>query len=84
MRTYMTLLEYAQAEDEMSVAEVAPAMEELDANDIDIASRLEDVIFNLRSYTDGDGRPDYSLGVEAGCEMAADMVENLLKSVRGQ
>lgn len=39
---------------------------------------LEDLVFRLRSYSGGQGHPQYRLGVEEGLELAASMVESLI------
>lgn len=52
----------------------------LEASDICVVSRLEDLVSRLRAHRDQTGG-DYSLGFERGLEMAAQMVENLKKSL---
>lgn len=49
-----------------------------------LEERLADIVFKLRSHSEPlneslDG--DYSLGVEAGFEMAAEMIENLIRQL---
>lgn len=43
---------------------------------------LKDVVFKLRSYTSNqDG--DRGLGIEEGMQLAADMIENLIRRIEG-
>lgn len=44
--------------------------------------QLENLIFKLRSYQDSESG-EYALGVEAGMNRAADMIENMLNRLRG-
>lgn len=61
--------------------------EEIVEEAFDTDAALADIIFKLRSYSEplneslGD---DYGIGVEAGCEMAAEMIENLLRQMSEQ
>jgi hypothetical protein len=48
----------------------------------DIEKKLEDLVFKLQSYQDPD-IGEYSAGVEAGMQRAADMLQNLLNRLRG-
>lgn len=52
--------------------------------EIDVAARLSDFVFKLRAHSEPLNESfdaDYSLGVEAGCEMAAEMIENLIRQL---
>lgn len=77
MRKFMSLMEFSDHE--------APVMASVHNNEvkIDIPSRLEDIVFRLRSYSETTGG-DYSDGFEDGLEMAAEMIENLLNSIKGE
>jgi hypothetical protein len=57
----------------------APAQPQLDE---ELVQEMEKLIFKLRSYQDPD-IGEYSAGVEAGMNRAADMVQNLLNRLRG-
>lgn len=48
-----------------------------------LKENLQEAVFKMRSYSDDTGG-DYSLGFESGLEMAATMIENILKTVEGQ
>jgi hypothetical protein len=48
----------------------------------ELVQDMEKLIFKLRSYQDPD-IGEYSAGVEAGMNRAADMVQNLLNRLRG-
>lgn len=53
--------------------------------EIHVTDRLADLVFKLRSHSEplmeSASAQDYSLGVEAGCEMAAEMIENLIRQL---
>ncbi len=46
---------------------------------VDMRERLEEALFKIRSHMDDTGG-EYSLGFESGLEMAAQIIENVLKS----
>lgn len=81
LRTYIDILEYYST---------APVQVELLESDIVVENQqdrlhelLLDAVFKMRSYvepTEG----DYALGFEAGLEMAAGMIDNILKSIEGR
>lgn len=54
---------------------------ELDEKEVDVVARLEEIVFRLRAHQDNTGG-DYSFGFESALEMAAEMVENLLTSLK--
>lgn len=63
---------------------VAPAPEpEVMDESVSIEERLEDIVFKLRSHSSS-SEGDMALGEEAGCEMAAEMIENLLRQMGDQ
>ena len=81
LRDFITVVDFASSEDEPqtvieeSFDDAAPSVED----------RLADLVFKLRSHSEplneSVGGDDYSLGVEAGCEMAAEMIENLIRQL---
>lgn len=54
---------------------------------VSVSDLLADLVFKLRVYSEplneafGD---NYNLGVEAGCEMAAEMLQNLIRQLSEQ
>lgn len=78
IRSYLTILEY------YSEGEPAPVVvEQIEiAPVVDYSSRLNDILFKLRNYSDQTGG-EYSLGFEQGLEMAAAMIENLINAEQG-
>ncbi len=52
-----------------------------DSTDHELITKLEDLIFKMKSYQSSDGGPD-SIGIEMGMAMAADMLRDLLDSMR--
>jgi hypothetical protein len=80
LRDFITVVDFAY-----SVSEPQNIIEESFDYDVpSVEDRLADLVFKLRSHSEPlnesvDG--DYSLGVESGCEMAAEMIENLIRQL---
>jgi hypothetical protein len=78
MRKFIMLAEQGMALlDEPAQEEGMPELEE---QSINVPERLREIVFRLRAHSDDTGG-DYSFGFESGCEMAAEMVENLLNAI---
>jgi hypothetical protein len=83
LRDYITVIENAWSEDEVAIE---PVVETIDEG-INVADRLSDLVFKLRAHSEPLNETlagDYGLGVEAGCEMAAEMIENLIRQLGGK
>lgn len=74
IRSYLSILEYYSNDAPVEEPIVEEPVETVDP----YKQRLADIIFDLRSHTDLTGG-EYSLGFEQGLEMAARMIENLIK-----
>jgi hypothetical protein len=60
---------------------VEPVEEFVPNYDDEMLQKMEDLIFKLKSYQDPDVG-EYSAGVEAGMNRAADMLQNLVNRLR--
>lgn len=63
-----------------------PSLEIIEEAEVPVTDLLSDLVFKLRAHSEPLNESlagDYSLGVEAGCEMAAEMIENLIKQLSG-
>lgn len=79
MRKFMMLMEDGMSSDVLGPLGVDDF--ELDEPEaVNVKERLENILFRLRSHSDNTGG-DYSFGFESGLEMAAGMIENLLKAI---
>lgn len=83
LRDFITVVDYAS-----SVPEERVLIEEsFEPEAPSVEDRLADLVFKLRSHSEPlneSAEGDYSLGVEAGCEMAAEMIENLIRQLGDQ
>lgn len=61
---------------------------EMFEEDFDYEGEIKDAIFKLRAHSEplmeSAGAADYSIGFEAGLEMAAGILENLLRRAEGE
>lgn len=83
LRDFITLVEHVWTTED-TVAE--PALEVIEEAPVSAAELLSDLVFKLRAHSEPLNESqggDYSLGVEAGCEMAAEMIENLIRQLGG-
>lgn len=76
--------------EQVELAESAPEREIIEEDiveedeGIDVPDRLRDLIFKMRAYSEPlqeSVQGDYCMGVESGLEMAAEMLENLLREM---
>lgn len=78
------LRDFITAIDNASSAQPIEIMETYVEEAQPLSDRLGDLVFKLRSHSEPMNESyvgDYSLGVEAGCEMAAEMIENLIRQL---
>lgn len=81
-RHFMNLMEFEETEPASQPAEPEgqePTQETEDKAKM-IAERLGDMVFKLRAHS-SPAEGDFALGEEAGCEMAAAMLETLLRQL---
>lgn len=81
LRELIYLIEQGGAGTDVSVSEPEAEWAE---ESVDVAERLNDLIFKMRAYSEPlneSVQGGYCLGVEAGLEMAAEMLENLLREM---
>lgn len=74
------LIEQGGVESETPSSEPEQVVEE----SVDVSERLTDLIFKMRAYSEPlteSAHGGYCMGVEAGLEMAAEMLENLLREI---
>lgn len=78
----MNLMEFEETEPASRPAEPEPQPVAPDAEERVkmLAERLGDMVFKLRAHS-SPAEGDFALGEEAGCEMAAEMLENLLRQM---
>lgn len=74
MRSYIMATEKLTLEDDQTVIEAAP----VPLPDTALLEDLEHIIFKLRAFMES-SHGDFALGVEAGMQRAAEMIENVLK-----
>lgn len=83
LREIISLIEHYYAAEEPVVEAQLEVVEE----GVAVTDLLSDLVFKLRAHSEPlneSAGGDYSLGVEAGCEMAAEMIENLIRQLSGE
>jgi hypothetical protein len=85
LREIIYLIEQADADVPLAVEH---PIVETHSPSLDVSGRLADIVFKMRAYseplTESVQDDSYSTGVEAGLEMAAEMLENLIRELDGQ
>ena len=83
LRDIINVILEAEAFEDTQLVEEQDDMFESEEPEIDMSSEINDLIFKLRSHSEplceSAGGSAYSFGFEAGLEMAAEMLENLLR-----
>ncbi len=82
LRTYIDILEYYAETSAPSPVLLQEDVVTEDTRTI-LREQLESAVFKLRSYSESSGG-EYALGFEQGLEMAAEMVENILRTIGGE
>ena len=77
MRSYIMATEQLALEEDETVIEEPAVLRSYTALEED----LERIMFKLRAFMESSGG-DYALGIEAGMQRAADMIENALRRYR--
>ena len=85
LREIIYLIEQADADVPLAVEYTPDVTEEVS---VDVSGRLAEMVFKMRAYseplTESVQDDTYCTGVEAGLEMAAEMLENLIRELDGQ
>jgi hypothetical protein len=81
LRDFITVIEHAWTAEDPLVESTLDT-----EGSTPVTELLSDLVFKLRAHSEPLNESQeggYSLGVEAGCEMAAEMIENLIRQLSG-
>ncbi len=81
LRDFIYLIEQVDSSPE----EPLPIEIDEEIEQIDMADRLADLVFKMRAHSEPlneSAEGDYCLGFESGLEMAAEMLENLIREIK--
>lgn len=79
LRTYLDIMDYyINGDSPLPILTEADIIEE--DTRVLLTERLQEAVFKLRAHSDTTGG-EYSLGFESGLEMAASIIENILRNV---
>lgn len=80
IRSFIRISEGLNQQPEQLLMEDFDIIPVSESNDHELITKLEDLIFKMKSYQSSDADSD-SIGIELGMSMAADMLRNLLDSM---